>query len=145
METIEFSGKKIPFRPVRTGNPHAVIWMAGGEGNWLAPSDFSYRSYGPRIENHSRFPQRTNVEFVRKILLTKSGAEVYVEAWERGAGATLSCGSGAVAVAAEVRRRTNAPLVQVHMTQFKLRIRFEGERAFLSGPCALVASGEFFG
>ncbi|HEY8280123.1 MAG TPA: diaminopimelate epimerase, partial [Bdellovibrionota bacterium] len=67
---------------------------------------------------------------------------VLVEVWERGAGATLSCGSGAVAVAAVVRRRTKAERVHVKMTDFTLQVRFEDERAYLSGPCVLVAKGE---
>lgn len=131
----------IPFLPVRTGNPHAVVWMTG-PSSWKAPSGFDFRSFGPRIETHPRFPRRTNVEFIRAWKRKGSKAEVRVEAWERGSGATLSCGSGAVAVAAAVRRRDKGiEEVSVAMTDFVLRVRFEGERAFLSGPCALVAEG----
>jgi diaminopimelate epimerase len=142
--TLKLGSEKIPYTPVRTGNPHAVVWMAGGEG-WTKPRDFDFRGYGPRIETHSAFPRRTNVEFVRSLRKSGKTAEVFVEAWERGAGATLSCGSGAVAVAAVVRRRNpGIERVKVRMTDFELRIRFEGDRAFLSGPCALVAEGRYF-
>jgi diaminopimelate epimerase len=141
--TLALGRERVPFVPVRTGNPHAVVWMAG-PGAWKAPRDFDYRKLGPRMETHPRFPKKTNVEFLRSLRVTGPVAEVGVEAWERGAGATLSCGSGAVAVAAVVRRRFGVREVRVRMTDFELRIRFEGDSAFLSGPCALVAEGSFF-
>jgi diaminopimelate epimerase len=142
--SILLGREKIPYVPVRTGNPHAVIWMAG-RGSWKAPKAFDFKTYGPRVETHRAFPKKTNVEFIRSLKVSDGSAEVLVEAWERGAGATLSCGSGAVAVAALVRRRTGVARVRVRMTDFVLKIRFEGEAAFLSGPCALVSSGSYFG
>lgn len=143
-ETLLLGKEQIPFRTVTTGNPHAVIWLTG-PGAWAEPRDFDFKTYGPRIEQHWRFPRRTNVEFVRSLRLGGTTATLFVEAWERGAGATLSCGSGAVAVAAVVRLRyPHLRVVKVRMTEFELRIRFEGERAFLSGPCALVAEGMHF-
>ncbi len=143
-ETLHLDGKKIPFWPVRTGNPHAVILVGAGPYSWKAPKDFSYLDYGPRIERHAHFPQKTNVEFVRSLKVKGRRAETIVEAWERGAGATLSCGSGAVAVAAVVRKLTGVSAVSVRMTEFELRVNFEGDQAFLSGPCALVAEGKYF-
>ena len=71
-------------------------------------------------------------------------AKVAVDVWERGAGPTLSCGSGAVAVAAVVRQRYRVDLIKVAMTDFELRVRFEKNRAYLSGPCALVSQGVYF-
>lgn len=139
LETIRIGKEKITFWPVRTGNPHAVIFTGGSQ--WKLPKDFSYLEWGPRIENHSHFPKRTNVEFVRKLKVQGRKATVHVEAWERGAGATLSCGSGAVAVAAMVNKLYGATDIRLRMTQFELRVRFEGKSAFLSGPCALVAEG----
>lgn len=144
LETLEVAGQQIPFWPVRTGNPHAVILTAGHKLAWQAPENFSYKTLGPQIETHARFPQKTNVEFVRSLSVKGGKASVLVEVWERGAGATLSCGSGAVAVASVVHGLTGASEVEVKMTSFRLRIRFEGERAFLSGPSALVAEGFAF-
>jgi diaminopimelate epimerase len=143
-EILPLGEGAIPFWPVRTGNPHAVILLGTGPGEWKAPKDFSYLDYGPRIEKHPRFPLRTNVEFVHGLKLRGKAAAMAVLAWERGAGATLSCGSGAVAAAALVRKRTGAQRIEVEMTEFRLRVRFEDERAYLSGPCVLVARGRIF-
>lgn len=143
-EILRLDGKSIPFWPVRTGNPHAVIFLGDGPYSWKAPANFSYLEYGAKIEVHPHFPKKTNVEFVRGVQVNGKTAHVNVEAWERGAGPTLSCGSGAVAVAAVVRKLTGVELVSVKMTEFELQIRFEGDQAFLSGPCALVASGKTY-
>jgi diaminopimelate epimerase len=141
---LSLGKERILYIPVRTGNPHAVIWMTGPRA-WREPRSFDFKAFGSRIENHRDFPHRTNVEFIRTLRRSGDTAEVFVEAWERGAGATMSCGSGAVAVAAVVRRRMpGLKAVRVRMTSFELRIRFEGDRAFLSGPCALVAEGFYF-
>jgi diaminopimelate epimerase len=141
LETLKVGEENIPFRAVITGNPHAVI-VAHGPKSWKAPRGFDYKVTGPKIETHKRFPQKTNVEFLRKIQVKGKTAEVGVEVWERGAGATLSCGSGAVAVAAVVKALYPQIVVcKVRMTSFELRIRFEGAVAFISGPCALVAEG----
>ncbi|NSW76286.1 MAG: diaminopimelate epimerase, partial [Candidatus Atribacteria bacterium] len=78
-------GKRIfRFTAVSMGNPHVVIFEI--------PPD--WEEWGKQIENHHFFPQRTNVEFVRVV----SPTEAEVKVWERGAGATLACGTGACAV-----------------------------------------------
>jgi diaminopimelate epimerase len=133
---------RIPYFPVSVGNPHAVI--LAGPRSWRMPKDYSLLRYGPAIECHSRFPQKTNVEIVRSWKQRGSVVEASVDVWERGAGATLSCGSGAVAVAAVLRKLSGAKMIKVRMTDYLLTIRFEGERAYLSGPSALVAKGLFF-
>jgi diaminopimelate epimerase len=77
-----------PVMHISMGNPHTVLFVP-----WLDDVDFYL--VGPRLENHSIFPKRTNVEFVQ--LLQNNAARVRV--WERGSGETLACGSGACAVA----------------------------------------------
>jgi diaminopimelate epimerase len=72
---------------VSMGNPHCVIFVDDVE-------NFQVEKYGPLIENHDLFPRRTNVEFVQII----SRSEVRQRTWERGAGETLACGTGASAV-----------------------------------------------
>lgn len=134
----------IPFHEVRVGNPHCVVIVGSGEGEWKLPAGFSLSHYGPRIETHPRFPQKTNVEFVREWRATGKTVKAKVDVWERGAGATLSCGSGAVAVAAVLRQMTGLDRVEVRMTEFILRVRFEGGKAFLGGPSALVLRGTYF-
>jgi len=144
LEALELDSQRILFWPVRTGNPHAVILTTNHKLAWTPPADFSYKVTGPQIETHARFPQKTNVEFIRSLSQKGSRAAALVEVWERGAGATMSCGSGAVASASVVHGLTGAELVEIQMTNFKLQVRFEGERAFLSGPSALVAEGMYF-
>jgi diaminopimelate epimerase len=142
LSALSVRRERIPYFPVSVGNPHAVI-LAGKMG-WRLPKDYSLFRYGSAIERHPRFPQKTNVEIVRSWKQKGAVVEAKVDVWERGAGATLSCGSGAVAVAAVLRKLTGAALVKVRMTDYVLTIRFEGERAHLSGPSALVARGLFF-
>ena len=74
---------------VSMGNPHCVIFVDDVE-------TFQVEKYGSLIENHDLFPRRTNVEFVQVI----SRTEVRQRTWERGAGETLACGTGASAVCA---------------------------------------------
>ena len=74
--------------PVDVGNPHVVIFVDD-----LAAIDV--RTIGPRIERDPRYPNGTNVHFAQL-----AGDGVRVVHWERGAGATAACGTGAVAVAA---------------------------------------------
>ncbi|MBI2683824.1 MAG: diaminopimelate epimerase [Actinobacteria bacterium] len=78
----------VEFANVSMGNPHAVINSAD--------PDAVVRSLGPAIEADARFPDRTNVEFVR----TEAPGEVTMRVWERGVGETMACGTGACAVAA---------------------------------------------
>lgn len=79
---------------VGMGNPHAVFFVADAEAVDLA-------RLGPEIENHPLFPERTNVE-VAQIL---SPTEIRLRVWERGAGITLACGSGACATLVAANRR----------------------------------------
>lgn len=144
LERLQVGKDKIPFWPVRTGNPHAVVLTTRHKLAWKAPKGFRFKETGAAIETHRRFPQRTNVHFVRDLKVIGHKAVATVEHWERGAGATLSCGSGAVATASVVRGLTGARQVEIRMTQFRLRVRFEGEKAFLSGPSALVSEGNYF-
>lgn len=140
LQHLKLDGEKIPFHEVSVGNPHCVIFL----GKEWSPPEFSLHTLGPKIEVHPHFPKKTNVEFIRSLELKGCQAKVRVDVWERGAGATLSCGSGAVAVAAVIQKLTGVARVNVWMTTFTLRIRFEGKRAFLSGPSALVAKGWYF-
>ena len=102
--------------PVSVGNPHAVV-----EGD---PADLPL--IGPLLETHPRFPNRTNVQVAR---LDRAG-EITARVWERGAGETSSSGTSAVAVAAALGENPAA----VRFPGGTLRVRFEGRRAFLTGP-----------
>ncbi len=76
---------------VSTGNPHCVIFLK----NNMDLDTFPVRKWGPRIENHRIFPNKTNVEFVR----VSGNEELNIRIWERGVGETLACGTGACASA----------------------------------------------
>jgi diaminopimelate epimerase len=143
-QTLSIIGKDVPFQEVSVGNPHAVIFLGEGEGQWKVSEGFSVLVYGTHIENHPRFPKKTNVEFVRSWTKQGNTVKALVEVWERGAGATLSCGSGAVAVAGALRKMTGADRAEIQMTNYVLHVRFEGEQAYLSGPCALISKGWYF-
>lgn len=73
--------------PVLIPNPHAIIFV-----NERLEKEF-FLNIGSKIENDSNFPNRTNVEFVK----VESSSKIQVDVWERGAGATLACGTGACA------------------------------------------------
>ena len=101
---------------VDIGNPHAVV-----EGD---PADLP--AIGPLLETHERFPRRTNVQVARRA----APGVVEARVWERGAGETASSGSSAVAVAAAL----GCEEVTVSFPGGPLHVRFEGRRAFLTGP-----------
>jgi diaminopimelate epimerase len=110
----------IAFVAVDVGNPHAVV-----EGD---PGDLP--RLGPLLEAHQRFPRRTNVQVARAI----DDRTIEARVWERGAGETASSGTSAVAVAAAFGR----PSARIRFPGGDLDVRFEGARAFLTGPAERV-------
>ena len=119
---------------VSMGNPHCVIFVED-----LAT--FPVATYGPAIEHHVLFPCRTNVEFVEVI----SSQEVRQRTWERGAGETLACGTGAsaVTVAGFLTGRTGSHLLN-HLTGGDLELDWDGRgEVFMTGPAAEVFSGDY--
>jgi diaminopimelate epimerase len=118
---------------VSMGNPHCVIFVDDVER-------FQVEKYGPLIENHDIFPRRTNVEFVRII----SPGEVRQRTWERGAGETLACGTGAsaVCVAAVLNGLTEKKIVN-HLSGGDLELEWaEDGNVYMTGPAVEVFSGE---
>jgi diaminopimelate epimerase len=114
----------IGFIAVDVGNPHAVV-----EGD---PADLPH--IGPMLEVHERFPRRTNVQVAR---LAPDGS-IEARVWERGAGETAASGSSAVAIAAAFGK----PAVTIRFPGGELSVRFEGGRAFLTGPARRVRGGD---
>src|SRR5579884_446768 len=106
----------IRFTPVDVGNPHAVV-----EGD---PAELP--RIGPLLETHDRFPNRTNVQVARRA----NDGEIEARVWERGAGETAASGSSAVAVAAAFGFEP----ATVRFPGGPLDVRFDGRRAFLTGP-----------
>jgi diaminopimelate epimerase len=114
------------------GNPHCVLFVDDAEAAPLA-------SLGPRIERHPMFPKRTNVEFVA----VRDRSHLRMRVWERGAGITQACGSGAcaAAVAAERRGLTGAK-VEVELDGGSLALELSGGHVLMTGPAAFVFRGK---
>jgi diaminopimelate epimerase len=118
---------------VSMGNPHCVIFVDDVE-------NFQVEKYGPLIENHEMFPRRTNVEFVQVI----SRTEVRQRTWERGAGETLACGTGAsaVCVAGFLNGLTDRRILN-HLSGGDLELEWTEEGpVFMTGPAVEVFTGE---
>jgi diaminopimelate epimerase len=133
-EEIEVLGKKLRFYEVDVGNPHAVIFVDQVES-------FPVEQFGPEIEKHPRFPERTNVEFVELI----NPHSIRVRVWERGAGITLACGTGAcAAVVASLQTKKTLNPVQVSLPGGELQIQWRGEKSsiMMEGPALEVFRGQ---
>ena len=118
---------------VSMGNPHCVIFLDDVE-------NFQVEKYGQLIENHDIFPRRTNVEFVQII----SRTEVRQRTWERGAGETLACGTGAsaVCVAGVLNGLTDKKILN-HLSGGDLELEWaEDGNLYMTGPATEVFSGK---
>ena len=131
-EAIEVDGQTFKYCAATIGNPHCVI---------LRPevSADETRKLGPVIENDPRFPNRTNVQFM-KIL---DHSNIRIEIWERGAGYTLASGSSSSAAAAVARRLGVCdPQVTIHMPGGKIDIKISQNFAVtMTGSVTKVAEG----
>lgn len=119
---------------VSMGNPHAVVFVNNVK-------DFPLEKIGPLFENHVCFPNRTNTEFAR--VIDRKNVEMRV--WERGAGETLACGTGAcaTAVACILNGHTDDTVI-IHLLGGDLKIHWDRalNRVFMTGPAETVFDGE---
>jgi diaminopimelate epimerase len=133
---LTVAGVVLPVSLVSMGNPHAVCFVQD------SVNDFPLGQIGPIVEHHELFPARVNFE----IALVHGRHDVDVRVWERGAGETLACGSGAcaVAVTAQLRGLCDPP-VQVHLPGGQLTVRWGGPGAevLLRGPVQRVFGGDW--
>jgi len=123
--TLELPGERVEIGAVSLGNPHAVLTVASVES---APLE----RLGPLIERHARFPKRVNVGFLEVVAPDRVRLRVY----ERGAGETRSCGTGACAAVAVARRRGRLEAdVRVEVRGGELRVNWAGvgEHIWLTG------------
>ena len=128
---------KLKITCVSVGNPHAVCFLE------QPVSDFPLAEVGSKMEHHPMFPNRVNFEIVNVISRKKLKARV----WERGAEETLSCGTGAcaIAVAARLKKLTDNP-VDITLPGGTLTVDWDGKgEVFLSGPAKAVFDGEWLG
>jgi diaminopimelate epimerase len=116
------------------GNPHCALFVQSFDG-------FDWRALGKEIENHSLFPARTNVEFVRVI----SPTEIEVRFWERGVGETASSGTGSsAAVVAAKLNGLSTRTVRVNTPGGELKVEWGiSGQVFLAGPVRRIASGTY--
>jgi len=125
-------GKEFKITCISMGNPHAVIFVDDTDG-------FDVKKYGPAIETHELFPKRTNVEFIQTI-----GPErLKMRVWERGAGETMACGTGAcaAAVAASLNGLTGKK-VTVGLIGGELSVEWAGNNhVYMTGPAEEVFEG----
>lgn len=137
-EPIRVGGEEYRMTCVSMGNPHAVVFVG------CDVKDFPLEEIGPKFENHERFPNRVNTEFVR--VIDRHTAEMRV--WERGSGETLACGTGACAVAvACVLNGLTEDEVTVRLLGGDLQIRWDREKdtVYMTGPAEVVFDGEWLG
>jgi diaminopimelate epimerase len=129
---LKIDDREFKITCVSMGNPHAVIFV-GDVGA------FDVGRYGPVIESHGLFPNRINVEFVQVL----GPDRLKMRVWERGAGETMACGTGAsaAAVAANLNRFTGKK-VTVSLLGGDLEIEWGGDnRVYMTGPAEEVFEG----
>lgn len=132
-QTLSVDGKCFTYTAVSMGNPHMVIAVDDA-------TVFPVSKWGPMLETHSLFPNKTNVEFVTY----HSPEEVTMRVWERGAGPTLACGSGACAtVVAGVLTGRTAREAVVHLQAGDLLIEWNEHdgHVYMTGPASFVYDG----
>ncbi len=132
---LEIEGAHFSITCVSMGNPHAVIFVEDVAG-------FPVGLYGPRIENHPLFPERTNVEFIQVV----NKGQIKMRVWERGSGETLACGTGASAsVVASALKGLTSGRVEVELAGGRLDIEWaENGHVYMTGPAEEVFEGEMF-
>jgi diaminopimelate epimerase len=132
---LDVDGELVKVTCCSMGNPHTAVFVAEME------AEATMRRLGPKIENHPRFPNRTNVEFVT----VRSRRELRVRFWERGVGVTLASGTGSASalVASVLTGRTDRE-VTVHCAGGDLQESWaEGGPLLQRGAVEIVFDGEW--
>ena len=130
---IIVDGNEYRMTGVSMGNPHDVVF-------WDGIDDMDIETIGPKFENHERFPNRINTEFVE--VLDRHTAKMRV--WERGSGETQACGTGACAVAvACILNGLTEDKVTVKLLGGDLQIEWDREanKVYMTGPATTVFDG----
>lgn len=131
---LEIEEREFNFTCVSMGNPHAITFVENVE-------NFEVEKYGSKIEVNKRFPKKTNVEFIE--IVNKEYIKMRV--WERGAGETLACGTGACAsVVAGIINNLIERKVTVELLGGILEIEWnkEDNHIYMTGPAVTVYEGE---
>ncbi len=138
---LKFEDKNFVINAVSMGNPHCIIFI-NDNSDLLELA----KNYGPKIENHPLFPEKTNVEFVKVI----SKSEMDLRVYERGCGITLACGTGAcAATVAGILNNLTENKVKVNLLGGALTIEWQGSKddldynVFMSGPAEYSFFAEY--
>jgi diaminopimelate epimerase len=134
-QPLDVGGDVVEITVVSMGNPHAVQLVANVD-------DAPVTTQGPFIEHHPRFPKRVNAGYMQVV----DRANIRLRVWERGAGETLACGTGAcAAVVAGVRRGLLDGRVRVETRGGALTIAWPGpgENVTMTGPASTVFEGQW--
>jgi len=133
---LRLADRTIEVTCVSMGNPHCVCFVEQPDDTWV-------HQIGRQVETNAHFPRRTNAEFVQVL----SYEEVRMRVWERGAGETLACGTGAcaVCVAGAITGRTGRR-VTVHLLGGDLEIHWAADNhVYMTGPAVEVFEGVWKG
>lgn len=133
--SIELEDRTLSVTCLSMGNPHAVLLSDD------PVDDFPLEAVGPEVEHHSLFPNRVNFEVAR----VRARDRIDVRVWERGAGPTLACGSGAAAVMVAARLHNLVDdRTEVQLPGGVLTLEWDGAAdVFLTGPAVEVFEGEW--
>ncbi|MEA2558298.1 MAG: diaminopimelate epimerase [Actinomycetota bacterium] len=133
-QPFDIGGTTVPAGAVSMGNPHLVLFVDDD------PERYHVAHTASALEHHELFPERTNVEFAR---VRPGGVEIDVRVWERGVGETLSCGTGACAVAVLANESGRSPSqVTIHYPGGDLRVTRQPDgQVLLSGGVSHVFDG----
>jgi len=134
-EEMNIDGEIIEFSAATIGNPHCVILR-----NEI--SEALAKELGPKIETDSRFPNKTNVQFMKVL----NRGNIRIEIWERGVGYTLASGSSSSAAAAVAKRLGLCDSqIKVHMPGGQIDITVSNDFSItMTGPVTKVAEGELY-
>ncbi|WP_430882856.1 diaminopimelate epimerase [Fusibacter sp. JL216-2] len=134
-QEVDLDGQKLKLTSMRVGVPHTMVF----------DDDFNQKTVchlGPKIEKHKIYPEKTNVNFVHVI----DSETLRVATWERGAGATLACGTGACAsfyAANKLKRVTDKVIVHVPGGILKIS-KNDNDEIIMEGNAVLVAEGFYY-
>ncbi|MBB4862840.1 diaminopimelate epimerase [Pseudomonas nitritireducens] len=132
--TLEVEGQAYELAAISMGNPHGVLRVDDVDS---AP----VRTLGPKLEVHERFPQKANIGFLQIV----NPHQARLRVWERGAGETLACGTGACAAAvAGIRQGWLQSPVQIDLPGGRLSIEWAGpgQPVMMTGPAVRVFEGQ---
>jgi diaminopimelate epimerase len=132
-ESIESDGTEFKFTAVSMGNPHCVIYVEDAVS-------FDLATWGPKLEVHPLFPRKVNVEFATVL----DRGRVNMRVWERGAGPTLACGTGACAtlVSSVLNGLTDrAAWISLKGGDLYIEWNEEDNHVYMTGPAEVVFTG----